>query len=202
VILPIYRSDDERALVMAYCESLKAEIAAQQYDGAPVRVKIDDRDLRGGEKTWQHIKRGVPLRLEIGPRDVAAGAVFVGRRDQSPKDKSGVPRGELVAKIPAILAELQDGLFSRALAMRESVTRKIDDLAEFVAFFTPQNEENPEIHGGLALCHFSEGPEMDAQLKALKTTIRCLPLDAPSETGSCIFTGRPSTRRGVFAKAY
>jgi len=73
---------------------------------------------------------------------------------------------------------------------------------EFEAFFTPENEEDPEIHGGFAWCHFVEGPEMDAKLKALKATVRCVPLDAEEEEGKCIFTGKPSKRRGVFGKAY
>ena len=79
---------------------------------------------------------------------------------------------------------------------------QIDSLAEFEKFFTPKNAENPEIHGGLAYCHFVDSPEMDEKLKELKVTVRCVPVDAAEEPGKCIFTGQPSTRRGVFAKAY
>lgn len=202
VILPIYRSDDERAKVLPYCESLRQELEAQQYDGAPMRVKIDDRDLRGGEKVWQHVKRGVPLRLEIGPRDIQKDAVFLGRRDQAPKQKGGMPRAEFVATAPAILAQMQQNLFDRALKLRESVTVRIDRLDEFTAFFTPKNEEKPEIHGGLALCHFADVPEVQERLKDLKVTVRCVPLAGEDEPGQCIFTGQPSKRRAVFAKAY
>src|SRR5690606_1365759 len=91
VILPIYKNDEERATVLEYCESLKTELAQQSYDGAAVRVRIDDRDLRGGEKKWQWVKRGVPLRVEVGPRDVAGGGAFVARRDQGTKG-TGTPR--------------------------------------------------------------------------------------------------------------
>ncbi len=202
VLLPIYRNDDERAEVLEYCTSLKWAIESQDYHGEPVRVKLDDRDLRGGEKTWQHIKRGVPLRLEIGPRDVKSGSVFLGRRDQSPKDKSGVPRDEFVATVAELLDQIQTGLFDRALELQKSATCEINDLAEFEKYFTPKNAKKPEIHGGLALCHFTESPEMAEKLKALKVTIRCIPLDGKEETGRCIFTGQPSTRRAVFAKAY
>ena len=79
---------------------------------------------------------------------------------------------------------------------------RIDSLKDFEAFFTPKNEERPEIHGGLAYSHFVDSPEMDETLKRLKASIRCVPLDAPEEPGKCIFTGRPSAKRGVFAKAY
>jgi prolyl-tRNA synthetase len=202
VILPIFRSDDERGPVMEYCRRVQAELRAQVYDGQPVQVQIDERDLRGGDKVWHHIKRGVPVRLEIGPRDVQGDAVFVGRRDKGPKEKSGVPRAQFVTNVGQLLAEIQDNLFARAKALRTSATRTIDDLAEFKAFFTPKNVENPEIHGGIAMCHFSEGPDVEKLLGELKVTIRCLPLDAPDEPGKCIVSGRPSARRAVFAKAY
>ena len=201
VILPIYRDAEERATVLPYCESLKTELASQSYEGEAVRVRIDDRDLRGGEKKWQWVKRGVPIRVEVGPRDVAGNAAFVARRDLGGKGQ-GVPRGELVGGIAKTLAEIQVTLFDRAVKLREESSVRIDSLKEFEAYFTPQNEERPEIHGGLAYCHFVDSPEIDEKLKALKVTVRCIPLDAEEESGKCIFTGQPSTRRGVFAKAY
>jgi prolyl-tRNA synthetase len=200
VLLPIYRSDDERGAVLEYVHKLKQDLAAARYDDAPVRVMIDDRDLRGGEKNWHHVKRGVPLRVEVGPRDIADNAVMVARRDSGEKTK--MPRAELVDHIAALLAEMQTGLFNRAAALREANTRRIDSLDEFKAYFTPQNEANPEIHGGFALCHWHEDPAIETVLKQLKVTIRCLPLDAPAEEGKCLFTGKTSPRRVVFAKAY
>jgi prolyl-tRNA synthetase len=201
VILPIYRDADERAKVLPYCESLKLELAAQMYDNEPIRVRIDDRDLRGGEKKWQWVKRGVPLRVEVGPRDIAEDKVMVGRRDVAGKGVP-LPRAEFVATADAMLVAIQYALFAAAKAAREAASRRIDDLNEFEAFFTPKDEERPELHGGLAYCHFVESPEMDEKLKSLKATIRCVPLDVPDEPGKCIFTGQASTRRGVFAKAY
>jgi prolyl-tRNA synthetase len=200
VIMPIYRNDDERAEVLPYCSRLEQELAAQSYAGEPVRVRIDNRDLRGGEKKWQWVKRGVPLRVEIGPRDVAAGKVSLARRDVPGRFEP--LRAELAASIAKTLDEIQHALFARAHKLRQEATVRIDNLKEFEAFFTPKNAELPEIHGGLAYCHFVESPEMDEKLKTLKATIRCVPLDAQDEPGTCIFTGRPSQRRGVFAKAY
>jgi prolyl-tRNA synthetase len=205
VLLPIYRNDEERAVVLPYVESLKKELEAQDsFPGDPadgkVRVHIDNRDLRGGDKVWHHIKRGVPLRAEIGPKDIAKNGVFLARRDTG--EKAGVERSELVATIGKRLAEIQENLFQRALKLREDNTRTIDNLDEFLAWFTPKNEDKPEIHGGFALCHFHEGPQLDEFLKKHKITIRCIPLDGPNEPGQCIVTGEPSTRRAVFGKAY
>ncbi len=130
-------------------------------------------------------------------------AVFLGRRDRPPKDKAAVPRGRFVAEVAATLAEMQTGLFERARLLREEHSVRIDSLAEFEEFFTPQNQEKPEIHGGLAWCHFvDDTPEMNEVLGRLKVTVRCIPVDAEEEDGRCIFTGQPSRRRAVFAKAY
>src|SRR5687767_9128542 len=135
VLLPIYRSPEEKSQVMPYVESLQKELAAQDFAGEKVRVFIDDRDLRGGEKNWQHIKKGVPLRAEIGPKDIAKNGVFLARRDTG--EKAGVERGEFVASVAQRLQAIQDNLFARALKLREENTRKIDDLQELLAWFTP-----------------------------------------------------------------
>jgi prolyl-tRNA synthetase len=200
VLLPIYRNDEEKSSVLPYVESLKKELEAQDYAGEKVRVLLDDRDIRGGEKNWYHVKRGVPLRAEIGPKDIAKNGVFLARRDTG--EKGGVDRNELVQTIGQRLADIQQSLFKRALKLREDNTRTITKLDDFQAYFTPKNEENPEIHGGFALCHFNETPEVEELLKKLKVTIRCVPLEGGKTPGTCIFTGKPADRMGVFAKAY
>ena len=102
--------------------------------GYAVVVADVDRDVRGGEKVWQHIKKGVPLRLEIGPRDVAQDSVCLGRRDRSPREKTTMPRAEFVATVARILDEMQEDLYKRALEFRKAHTRRIDSLEEFKAF--------------------------------------------------------------------
>jgi prolyl-tRNA synthetase len=205
VILPIFRSEEEKAIVLDFCRRLETDLKSQMYAGQPVRVQIDTRDLRGGDKVWQHIKRGVPIRLEIGPRDVAGDSVFMARRDKS-GEKTGVPRGQFVSTIGQTLAEMQSNLFERALAYRTANTRTINSADEFKAWFTPKNADAPEIHGGFALSHVSEGPETEKILGDLKVTVRCLPLKGLlpecDEPGKCIFTGQPVERRTVLAKAY
>ncbi|MBA4106998.1 MAG: proline--tRNA ligase [Pirellula sp.] len=200
IILPIYKTPEERAKVVPFCEGLKKDLAAQQYAGEAIRVRIDDRDIRGGDKKWQWVKRGVPIRLEIGLRDIDNGTLFPARRDGVKSEK--VAPAEFVAKIADVLAEMQQGLFDRAAKLRDDATVKIDSLAEFEKFFTPKNADEPEIHGGLAYCHFVDSPEIEEKLKELKVTVRCVPLDGEAEPGTCIFTGKPSAKRGVFAKSY
>jgi prolyl-tRNA synthetase len=202
VLLPIYRSNDEKSQVLAYVNSLKQELEAQTFAGDQVRVMIDDRDIRGGDKNWYHVKRGVPLRAEIGPKDIAKNGVFLARRDTG--EKGSVERGALVATIGQRLNDIQHNLFQRALKLREENTRTIDTLDDFLAYFTPQskNEDQPEIHGGFALCHFAEGPQLDEFIKKHKVTIRCVPLAGADAAGNCFLTGQPSARRGLFAKAY
>ena len=107
-----------------------------------------------------------------------------------------------VAKLPQLLAEMQLGLFEKALALRQENTREIDSFDEFKAFFTPKNQKKPEIHGGFAISHFVDCPETDEVLKPLKVTPRCIPLDEEKIPGKCIFTGRPTVERAVFGKAY
>jgi len=195
VILPIYKSDEERTEVLSYCESLKESLAAERYDNEPVRVRIDDRDMRGGEKKWQWVKRGVPIRIEVGPRDVAAGKVFAAKRDVGGKGE-GVVRDEFISTVSSTLAEIQQIIFDRAASARQEATAKIDTLEDFKTFFADS------APGGLAYCHFVDGPEMEAELKQLKVTARCVPIDGEDEAGKCIFTGQASPRRGVFARAY
>ncbi|MGE4004186.1 MAG: His/Gly/Thr/Pro-type tRNA ligase C-terminal domain-containing protein, partial [Planctomycetaceae bacterium] len=197
VIIPIYRSDEEQSQVLDYCHSLAAELGTQRYHDEPVRVEVDNRDLRGGEKVWHHIKRGVPIRLEIGPRDIADDSVFMGRRDQGPKEKAAVKRSEFVARVTAILDEMQQTLHQRAHDLRAAATQEIDTLDEFREFFAD------DAPGGFALTHWGGlDPQVDDVLKPLKVTPRCIPLDGPAEPGTCLFTGRPSPRRIVFARAY
>jgi prolyl-tRNA synthetase len=202
VILPIYRDADQRSRVLDYCTTLKQELEDQRFAGVPIRVRLDDRDLRGGEKQWQHIKRGVPIRLEIGPRDVEAAAAMLGRRDMPVREKASLARDAVVAGMAKMLEEIQTGLYQRAVQLRESATLQFDDLGEFEAFFTPRNRDKPEIHGGLAECHFCECPTMAQKLAALRATVRCVPLQAGDRERPCLFCGRPTCRVGFIAKAY
>ena len=167
-----------------------------------MRVELDRRDLRGGEKYWQWVKKGVPVTVEVGPRDLENDSVFVGRRDLGREGREGMPRDEFLAHLPDVLQEIQDGLLTRAKAFCEEHTRTIETKDEFYEFFTPANLESPEIHGGFALAHWDGDVRWEEQVKNdLKVTVRCIP-QGEGEPGTCIFSGNPSPRRVYFAKAY
>jgi prolyl-tRNA synthetase len=202
VVLPIYRNELERGDVLAYCHSLACELRGRPYSDGYVKVEIDDRDIRGGEKMWCQVKRGVPVRAEIGPRDVKAGVVSVGRRDNAPTERQAMPRAKFVAELPEILGDMQRGLFERALAFRRGNTRRILDRDEFEAWFTPADTADPGIHGGFALSPFVDDPEIVDSLAKLKVSVRCLPLDEERRPAICLFTGKPTDQWAVFAKAY
>ncbi len=203
VVIPIIRDEETREEVTAYCAKLAADIRGREYDGVPVEVELDLREMRGGDKAWSWVKKGVPIRLEVGPRDIADGKVFVGRRDRGMKERYGQARDEFISSVPQVLTEIQDGLLAKAMAFRDENTRQIDSKEEFYEFFTPKNGKKPEIHGGFALSHWSGEVEVEEQLKKdLNVTIRCIPIDAPEEDGKCVISGKPSRRRVVFGKAY
>ncbi|MDA1008621.1 MAG: proline--tRNA ligase [Planctomycetota bacterium] len=206
VILPIIRDDGSAPQVMEWCRTLAADLARATYDGRPVQVEVDDRDLRGGDKTWQWVKRGVPLRVEVGPRDMAQNAVSVSRRDRGVKERETIGRDAFVSGIVALLDEMQDDMLNRARQFRDAHSCRIDTRSEFESYFASasQDENVPTpIHGGFAWCHFCGDPAVEAEIKnLLGVTVRCLPLDAPAEEGKCVWTGRPSARRVVWAKSY
>jgi prolyl-tRNA synthetase len=208
VILPITAKADDPQQVLAYCRKLRDDLRAQRYGDGNLEVIIDERDLRGGEKSWSWVKKGVPLRVEVGPRDIASGSVFVARRDQMSAPKQSLPRDAFVNGVCATLDEIQAGLLARAHAERAANTRSIDTKDEFYAFFTPTQgkgggDEEPEIHGGFALSHWSGEAAVEAKIKAdLGVTLRCIPLEPGDGPGTCPFSGKPSRRRVIWAKAY
>jgi prolyl-tRNA synthetase len=194
--------------VIQWCDQLKSEIEKRSFAGRPIEVEVDKRDMRGGDKIWSWVKKGVPIRLEVGPRDIAEDSVFMARRDLTPKDKKSMQRSDFIAGVSAMLEDIQAGLLKRAKAYRDENTKVLDSKDDFYDWFTPKNAERPEIHGGFALAHFCGDPQIEDQLaKDLSVTVRCIPLKGQLEAcddgeGTCIFTGKPSKQRVVFGKAY
>jgi prolyl-tRNA synthetase len=165
-------------------------------------VEIDSREI-GGSRGWDWIKKGIPLRVEIGPRDIAGDSVFIGRRDRAHSEKASIKRDQFVAQITDVLDEIQKNLYERALSFRRDHTVTIDDAATFYEFFTPQNAETPEIHGGFALSGWCGAEACENKIKDdLAVTIRCIPLESMGDSGTCVCCGKPGEHRVVFAKAY
>lgn len=197
VIMPVIPKEEQREAVMAYVDALYAELKAKSYAGRPLRVKVDDRDLRGGEKAWQWVKKGVPVRIEVGPRDVESGKLVMIRRDQGPKAKEFLERDAFLQGVEALLQDIQDTLLARAIAYREARTREIESREAYEAYFASESAET-----GFAIAYWAGDPELeDALSKQFKTTVRCVLLD-PFEPGECIFTGQTTSQKAVFAKAY
>jgi prolyl-tRNA synthetase len=207
VILPVTPKPETRGAVLEAAENLAARLRAQTFANEPVRVELDMRDFPGGTKNWEWIKKGVPLRIEIGPRDLEKGSVAVSRRDRAPKEKTFPTIDQLAATVAETLGEMQQGLLERATKLRDAHTKRIDSKKEFYDFFTPQNAEKPELHGGFALAHWNGSEAVERQIKEdLKVTIRCIPfrggVPGADEAGKCVITGEPSPRRVIFAKSY
>jgi prolyl-tRNA synthetase len=193
VIVPIYRSEDDRRLVSEAIESVEKSLADVQTASGPLRVKVDWRDESPGFKYSHWELRGVPYRLEIGPRDVAANqGVLVRRVD---RDKQTIGLDALATDLPRRLADYQQLLFQRAVDFRAENTHLADSYEEFKAILDKE--------GGFLMAHWCGDGSCEKQLNAdTGATIRCIPFDAPDESGKCLVDGRPSERRVLMARAY
>ncbi|WP_236974364.1 proline--tRNA ligase [Membranihabitans maritimus] len=159
-----------------------------------ISVEYDDDDKkRPGFKFAEHELRGIPIRIGIGPRDLEKNQVEVARRDT--KEKTYVPIDNLHEFIPQLLEDIQANLLAKAKAFQAENTRYADTFEEFKNIL--------KTKGGFVYAHWDGTPETEEEIKKrTKATIRCIPLDNPLEEGKCIFSGKPSTQRVVFAKAY
>lgn len=189
VIIPIYKSAEELAMVSETATELMSKLRA-----LGLSVKFDDDDnRRPGWKFAEYETKGVPVRVAIGPRDLAEGKVEIVRRDT--KEKSVLNLEGVEDVIAQLMEDIQENLFERALKFKNDRIQKVDTYADF--------KEKLEKDGGFFLIHWDGTIETEALIKAeTQATIRCIPLDAPEEDGVCMVTGKPSKRRVVLAKAY
>ena len=202
VLMPIIKRPEDRMKIMEFTENLAKELKDRFYNHRRIGVEIDERDI-GGARGWDWIKKGIPLRVEIGPRDIAKNSVYVGRRDKLHGDKESMEKDRFVGKIIDILDEIQNTLFDRAVSFRETHTLAIDNKDDFYEFFTPENKGRPEIHGGFASSYWCGEDHCEADIKEdLSVTIRCIPFSRQTAKGACVYCGKPSDSRVIFAKAY
>ena len=201
VFIPIYKNDEEKDQVLSFINPIMKDLKSLRYHDRKVRVELDDRDMSGGEKGWHWVKKGIPLRVEVGPRDIAKNTLFIGRRDQD--KKFGMDKGEFTTTFLDILDSIQDAILQKALKFREENTHKIDDKKAFYKFYKVKNPNNPKIHGGFVNSHWCGSSECEDKIKEhLKVTIRAIPFSAVEEEGKCIYCDEPSKKRVLFAKSY
>jgi prolyl-tRNA synthetase len=188
VIVPIYKGSESLAVLAEACQ-----LIAEECKAAGLRVELDAEDnARPGWKFAHHELRGVPIRIAVGMRDLQNGEVELARRDL--RTKTQTTREGLGLHCKNLLDEIQNEMFNKALAYRSTATHRVDTKEEFL-----QKLEQ----GGLVMAHWDGTTATETAIKeATKATIRCIPLDAADEPGNCVWTGRPSARRVVFAKAY
>lgn len=189
VIVPIYKGEDQKNMVLSQAKKLYEDL-----DAAGVRVKLDDRDTHTpGYKFNDYELKGVPIRLGIGPKDIEKGTVELARRDNL--TKSFVSQDDLASHVNNLLSEIQSNLFDRALAFRESHTTVCDSYEDFKKIL--------EDKGGFISAHWDGTAETEMKIKQeTKATIRCIPIDTEKKEGKCIYSGKPSSQRVLFAKAY
>jgi len=201
VLMPIIKREEDRSRVMDYTKGLAQDLKNKFYVYRNLEVEIDTRDVGG--RAWDWIKKGIPVRVEIGPKEVDQKTVFVGRRDKSPKDKAALDKEVFKEQILDILEEIQQNILVRAKTFKKKNTVVIDEKQKFYDFFTPQNKQKPEIHGGFVLAHWCTNEVCENKINEdLSVTIRSVPLTPKTEKGKCIYCGKDSTQRVVFAKAY
>ena len=188
-IVPIFRNDEEKAEVMAVVDRIQGELEAKD-----IRVKVDARESqRPGWKFAEYEAQGVPTRLAIGPRDVKNDNAELARRDT--KEKTIVPQEGLAERIVALLDEIQQHLYDRALAYREEHTTEVQDYATF--------KEVLNDKGGFIVAPWDGTDASEAQIKdETKATIRCIPFDQSDVSGTDLVSGKPATHKVLFAKAY
>ncbi len=189
VIVPIFRNEDQLGAVTAKIEPLIKGLRAKG-----ISVKFDNRDTHTpGWKFAEYELKGVPVRLAVGPRDLENNTVELARRDT--KEKKVYSLDNLAGQIETLLEDIQRSIYQKALAFREASTTRVDDYQTF--------KELLDGKGGFLAAHWDGTPETEEKIKEeTKATIRCIPLDAPEEAGQCMYTGKPSSRRVIFARAY
>ena len=189
VMVPIYKGEEQLAEIRARFETIALGLKQKG-----ISVKIDDRDnVRSGFKFAEYELKGVPVRLAMGPRDLENGTIELVRRDTL--EKETVSQEGLVERIEGLMTAIQQNIFQKAYDFRQSMITKADTWEEFIDIL--------DNKGGFVLAHWDGTTETEEEIKnATKATIRCIPFDAPDEEGKCIFTGKPSHRRVLFARSY
>jgi prolyl-tRNA synthetase len=191
VIVPIYRGEEELALISVKAKEIMADLRK-----AGISVKYDDRDTqKPGWKFAEYELKGVPVRIALGPRDLENKTLEIARRDTLTKESFQWEEMPIAQKIGGLLEDIQQGIYQKAFDFRKENTTEVNGWEEF--------KQVLEEKAGFLSAHWDGTPETEDKIKELtKATIRCIPLDQVQEAGTCVYSGKPSTGRVLFAKAY
>ncbi|MCL2469601.1 MAG: proline--tRNA ligase [Alphaproteobacteria bacterium] len=203
VILPILREDTDQQAVLEYCEMLRADLSLVTMDGQTLRVKVDLHDSPAADKRWSWIKKGAPLILEIGAREVEEEKVCYSRRDDLKQGKIFEERAEFLGQAGGILDSIHNRLFEDALAFQQSrMVTDITDWDAFEAYFAKEDVNGFSSGKGFVRAKWCGDEESLIKLDALGVTVRCIPFDQDGREGVCVLTGQKATQDVIFARAY
>ena len=189
VIIPIYKNNSQLESISAVAKKIKADL-----ESGGISVKYDDRDTnKPGWKFADYELKGVPVRIAIGPRDLENGTVEIARRDTL--EKETIPLITIIEYVSKLLVDIQKNIYTKASEFKEKNTFNVDKWEEFVNILDNQ--------GGFIMAHWDGTAATEEKIKdETKATIRCIPFDSPGEPGKCIYSGKPSKRRVLFARSY
>jgi prolyl-tRNA synthetase len=197
--LPITPKEDSKQAVLDACQALASTLRNQSFHGDPLRVLVDTRDISGGVKKWEWVKKGVPIRIEIGPRDIETRKLCVQRRDQAVSEKRFSDKEEFIQQATDILSEIHSSLLARATAFRDANITPCNTIESFHAHWS---QENP---GWLYTPWAGSREQEEILSKQHKITIRCLPIasvDLPKPGENCILTGQAAASYAIWGRSY
>jgi len=198
VIVPVTPKEESRAAIVDACHAL-AEILRRDgsYAGQALRVHVDERDLGGGVKKWEWVKKGVPIRIEIGPRDLESGKLCLQRRDQGPMEKEFIPKEDFIRNVTDILQDIHNTLLSRATQLRDCNISECSDLESF------EQHWSQETSGWLMTPWNGSREQEESLSKKHKISIRCLPIQAEeADLAPCFLTNEPTKQRALWGRSY
>jgi prolyl-tRNA synthetase len=197
VIIPVVPKPELEAEIFQYADQIARDLRNINFHGYPISVHVDKRDKRGGEKNWEWIKKGVPLRIEVGPRDMESVSMMVSRRDKAHKEKTKFGRDDLNLEVVNILNDIQQNYYDAAKSFRDSnIHTGLTTFDEMKDFFNSSKEN------GFVLAKWCGDEATEKLLDELKVTIRCVPIEQSQTEGVCILTGKRATLDVIFAKSY
>lgn len=199
VIIPVTPREESKDSIIDACQALASTLREKRYGNEPLRVQVDDRDLGGGVKKWEWVKKGVPLRIEIGPRDLEEQKVCLQRRDQAANEKSFIKKEDFLREVEETLDAVHQSLLEKARSLRDDNITECSDLAAFESHWAEKNEDP-----GWLLTPWAGTREEEEELsKKHRITVRCLPIDQQAEPeANCLLSGKPTASRALWGRSY